>query len=99
MRITVHRGSHQIGGTCIEIAAGISRIILDAGLPLEADLTGNSLTPAVPGLFDRDGPPVDGLFVSHAHADHTGLVSASRANVPVWLSAGTSKMMMAGASP
>jgi ribonuclease J len=50
----------------------------------------------VPGLFDREGPSVDGLFLSHAHADHSGLVSASRAHVPVWLSAGTSKMVMAG---
>jgi len=96
VRITIHRGAHQIGGTCIEIAAGTSRIVLDAGLPLEADLTDGPLTPAVPGLFDRDGPPVDGLFLSHAHADHTGLVSASRAQVLVWLSAGTSKMVLAG---
>ena len=96
MRITIHRGAHQIGGTCIEIAAGASRIVLDAGLPLEADLGMGALIPAVPGLFDRDGPPVDGLFVSHAHADHTGLVSASRAQVPVWLTAGTSKMILAG---
>lgn len=96
MRIIVHRGSHQIGGSCIEIAAGESRIVLDAGLPLEADLCEGSLIPPVPGLFDSDGPPVDGLFLSHAHADHTGLVSASQAQVPVWLSAGTSKMVMAG---
>jgi len=70
--------------------------VLDAGLPLEADLSGNAPTPIVPGLFGRDGPAVDGLFVSHAHADHTGLVSASRAQVPVWMSAGTSKMILAG---
>ena len=96
MRITVHRGSHQIGGSCIEIAAGSSRIILDAGLPLEAEPGGNSSALTVPGLFDREGPSVDALFLSHAHADHSGLVSASRAHVPVWLSAGTSKMVMAG---
>ena len=35
MRVTVHRGGHQIGGTCIEVASEGSRIILDAGLPLE----------------------------------------------------------------
>lgn len=96
MRITVHRGSHQIGGSCIEIAAGSSRIILDAGLPLEAEPSGNLSALTVPGLFDREGPSVDGLILSHAHADHSGLVSASRAHVPVWLSAGTSKMVMAG---
>lgn len=96
MKIIVHRGTHQIGGTCIEVASGSSRIVLDAGLPLEADLSAGPLTPPVHGLFDLQGPPVDGLFVSHAHADHMGLVSASRAQVPVWLSAGTSKMILAG---
>lgn len=96
VRIIVHRGSRQIGGSCIEIASGESRIVLDAGLPLEADPNGNTGALNVPGLFDYEGPPVDGLFVSHAHVDHTGLVSASRANVPVWLSPGTSKMILAG---
>jgi len=34
MIITVHRGTHEIGGTLIEIASGQTRLILDAGLPL-----------------------------------------------------------------
>lgn len=96
MRITVHRGSREIGGTCIELASGASRIILDAGLPLESDLANGPITPLVPGLYDENSPSVDGLFLSHAHADHSGLVSASQAQVPVWLTAGTSKMIFAG---
>jgi ribonuclease J len=96
VRITVHRGSHQIGGTCIEIASGSARIVLDAGLPLDADPQGKNLPPPVAGLFDREGPSVDGLFLSHAHADHSGLIAASRAQVPVWMSEGTSKMILAG---
>jgi ribonuclease J len=39
---------------------------------------------------------VDGLFLSHAHADHSGLIAATRAEVPVWMSEGTSKMLLAG---
>lgn len=34
MRITIHRGTHEIGGNCIEVATKNSRIILDVGLPL-----------------------------------------------------------------
>ena len=34
MQITIHRGTHEIGGNCIEISAGKSRIILDVGMPL-----------------------------------------------------------------
>jgi ribonuclease J len=96
VRITIHRGARQIGGTCIELSAGGTRIVLDAGLPLEADLDRGPLAPPVPGLFDSDASPVDGLFLSHAHADHSGLISASRAQVPVWLTSGTSKMVLAG---
>ena len=34
MEITIHRGTHEIGGNCVEIATGESRIILDVGMPL-----------------------------------------------------------------
>lgn len=34
MQITIHRGTHEIGGNCIEISTGKSRIILDVGMPL-----------------------------------------------------------------
>ncbi len=34
MHITIHRGTHEIGGNCIEIATDHSRIILDIGMPL-----------------------------------------------------------------
>ncbi|MCK5863034.1 MAG: MBL fold metallo-hydrolase [Candidatus Hydrogenedentes bacterium] len=32
--ITIHRGSHEIGGSCVELCAGDTRIILDIGMPL-----------------------------------------------------------------
>jgi ribonuclease J len=34
MELTIHRGTHEIGGTCIEISTGASRILIDFGLPL-----------------------------------------------------------------
>jgi len=34
MNLTIHRGSHEIGGTCVEVRGGDSRIILDIGMPL-----------------------------------------------------------------
>ena len=34
MKIIVHRGTKQIGGTCIELSTANTRIILDIGLPL-----------------------------------------------------------------
>lgn len=34
MEITIHRGSKEVGGNCIEIRSGETRIILDIGMPL-----------------------------------------------------------------
>ncbi len=34
MNLIIHRGTHQIGGTCVEIATGETRIIIDLGMPL-----------------------------------------------------------------
>ena len=34
MRLTVHRGTKEIGGNCIEVATDSTRIILDVGKPL-----------------------------------------------------------------
>lgn len=96
MKITVHRGSHQIGGSCIEVSSGATRIILDAGLPLDPDDNAGPLKPGVAGLFEQDGPPIEALFLSHAHADHGGLVSATRAHIRVGVTPGTSKMLLAG---
>ena len=35
MKITIHRGSHEIGGSCVEVEgrAG-SRLLIDVGQPL-----------------------------------------------------------------
>lgn len=34
MKLTIHRGSKEIGGTCIDLRSGSSRILIDFGLPL-----------------------------------------------------------------
>jgi ribonuclease J len=38
MQLIIHRGSKEIGGSCIELQAGTSRILIDFGIPL---VTGN----------------------------------------------------------
>jgi len=34
MKLTIHRGAKEIGGTCIELQLATSRILIDFGLPL-----------------------------------------------------------------
>jgi len=41
MKLTIHRGANEIGGSCVEVAAGNTRIILDFGMPLGNGLGGD----------------------------------------------------------
>ena len=34
MKLNIHRGTKEIGGSCVQITAGNLSILLDAGLPL-----------------------------------------------------------------
>lgn len=34
MQLTIHRGTKEIGGSCVEISTASTRIIIDVGLPL-----------------------------------------------------------------
>lgn len=113
MEITVHRGSKEVGGNCIEVRSGETRIILDIGMPLfdedrqtldtfslrrksTEDLKTQGILPRISGLFDKDATHPDAILLSHAHLDHTGLLSHARGSIPIYASSGTSKMMLAG---
>lgn len=37
MIVTIHRGTHEIGGSCIEVRHADTRIVLDIGMPLLAE--------------------------------------------------------------
>lgn len=112
MKLTIHRGTHEIGGNCVELCSGSTRIVIDVGMPLVtadrepfdakamrrrsvSELLADGTIPRVPGLFD-DQPSPDAILLSHAHADHTGLLDYTKPEIPVHLSQGTSKMMLAG---
>lgn len=112
MELTVHRGTKEVGGTCIEVRSGDSRIILDVGLPLfDAErepfdsfrlrrMAKKELL--AEGILPKveglfvDGPSPDAVLLSHAHSDHTAGLSHVGATIPIVASRGTSKMMLAG---
>ncbi|MCY4532583.1 MAG: MBL fold metallo-hydrolase [Gammaproteobacteria bacterium] len=85
MRIRIHRGTKEIGGTCIEVEAQGKRLALDVGLPLDAPDEGHeSLLPQVPGFRDSDESLL-GVVISHPHLDHYGLARHIRLEVPVYI--------------
>lgn len=82
MRICIHRGAHEIGGSCVELESSGQRLLLDLGLPLEAEENTPDLLPAVRGL--REGASdLLGVVVSHPHMDHYGLLGHVRSDLPV----------------
>jgi len=75
MKITIHKGSHEIGGTCIQLSSGKTSILLDAGLPLSPDSQPVDLSRLI----------VDALLVSHPHQDHFGLMASLPPGTPVYI--------------
>ena len=85
MRVRIHRGTQEIGGSCIELAndAG-ERIVLDVGRPLWAGWDDEVATPEVSGFVDADASLL-GVVISHPHLDHYGLLRQVRDDVPVFV--------------
>lgn len=69
------------------------------------DLLEFGLIPRLAGLYSRDAladadlpyeaPTVNGIFVSHAHADHAGYLGLVDPEVPVYVGSGTRDLMTA----
>lgn len=71
MRGCIYRGTHEIGGTCIELESRGQRIVLDIGLPLDANADETPLPPVL-GFIEPDASLL-AVVISHPHADHYGL--------------------------
>jgi ribonuclease J len=72
MRVCIHRGTKEIGGTCVEIESGGTRIVLDVGLPLVVSTAADVPLHPIPG-FDKAETSLLGVVISHPHQDHYGL--------------------------
>src|SRR5271165_1056751 len=72
MRICIHRGTKEIGGTCVEIESQGKRLVLDVGLPLDASDPDEFPLHPVKGFHVAD-PSLLGVVISHPHQDHYGL--------------------------
>jgi ribonuclease J len=108
MRMTIYRGTKEIGGTLIEVKTDSTRILIDAGYPLffggrpiedkiarlpYKELLDLGVLPPITGLYAWDKAAFDAVLVSHAHIDHYGLLKYVNSRIPIWMSAGTKTMI------
>ena len=109
MKLTIHRGTNEIGGTCIELQSGKNRILLDFGMPL-VNKSGDSFnfkqykSLSTPELIKQgilpnvqgaysENPEIDGVIISHPHVDHYGLMQYLNSDIPIWLGKATHEIL------
>lgn len=108
MKLTIYRGTKEIGGTFLEVKSKTAKILIDAGYPLFlndkpideriAKLSSEKLLelgvlPNIKGLYAWDKADFDAVIISHAHLDHYGLLKYVHPNTPIYISAGTRKLI------
>lgn len=91
MRACIHRGATQIGGSCVELEHEGSRILIDLGLPLDADPQDATLLPPI----ETDG--LKALIISHPHLDHYGLLHHLPNPVPIAMGEAARRIIHAAA--
>ena len=96
MQACIHRGSKEIGGSCVEIISQDKRIVIDLGLPLDVVINSNTNLPDIQGLIQKDDSLL-AIFISHPHIDHYGLLSYIRKDIPVIMGAAASRIITAAA--
>ena len=87
MKITIHRGAQQIGGTCTEIRSEKARIIIDIGaeLPSSQKRKKHLLIQGVTKDETENSPKCDGIFITHYHGDHIGEVQNALPGIPIYM--------------
>ncbi len=100
MKFKIHRGTREIGGSCIEIWTESTRIVLDLGMPLvnpdRTPFDSRSIRDASVQELIRKGvlPDIKGLYeepgdttliLSHAHQDHFGLMKYVHKNCKIYI--------------
>ena len=84
MQIKIHKGTEEIGGSCIELSTENTKILLDYGTPL-SDASIKVETP-------KD---IDAILISHPHQDHFGEIINIESDLPVYCGALSKELMNA----
>lgn len=84
MNIIIHRGTHQIGGSAIEISTASTRIILDFGNELSLDEKYTPINLDIEGVT-KGLPDCNGIVISHYHMDHLGQLTTALPEIPLYM--------------
>ena len=90
---TIHRGSHQIGGNCVELATENTRILIDCGLPLDFEEQPEETQERILEDAKEWTRNSDAIFLSHYHADHYGLLNEAPEGTKVYTTKETAELM------
>lgn len=93
MKISIKRGAAQIGGSAVELTANSGqRLIIDIGLPLDAQQNTPDLLPDIQNLTHKS-PDLLGVLISHPHQDHYALGKHIDSRIPVYMGKTTHEIM------
>jgi ribonuclease J len=108
MTFKIHRGTKEIGGSCVEVRTDTDRIVIDLGMPLvngdKTPFDANSAEKLSGEELIARGilPDIPSLYqrntntallISHAHRDHYGLRNHIGDSCPVWLGKATCRLI------
>ncbi len=108
MKLTIHRGTQEIGGSCVEVWTETTRLVIDLGMPLvgldQSKFDSRAIEGQSLGELREQGilPDIEGLYsdggsvsliLSHAHQDHYGLMNYIHDSCPVYLGEATHRLV------
>lgn len=108
MNFKIHRGTKEIGGSCVEIWTESTRIVVDFGMPLvnpdKTPFDSRTIKNLSVKELMREGvlPDIKSLYeksgntaliLSHAHQDHFGLIKYVNETCKIYLGKATQKLI------
>lgn len=92
MQVCIHRGAKEIGGSCVEVISNGKRLIIDLGLPLDAESNDKKYLPDISG-FDGNDDSLLAILISHPHMDHFGLLAHVSNKIPIIMGANARRIL------
>jgi len=80
-KLVIHKGTHEIGGSCVELSTENTTILIDYGSVLDENST--------PAKIDKK---IDAVLLSHSHIDHFGEIT-NIPDIPVYSSPITKELI------